>query len=325
MTLLVIEGFDTRSPKTQWRVGPATYSAGRFGGFGITPGSADVELAFVSSLSNPIAGFAVLPSMTQDRVICGWRSLSGNQIDIRQLTTGHIELRRGGTVIALSAGAVLTDSVWTYMEVKPTLADAGGTVVIKVNGNTVIDFTGDTRNSGTETAFSSIYFPTNSGIKIDDFYLMDNTGSAPYNDFYGEMKIETLVPNGNGAFSQLLGSDGNSTDNYLLVDEIPASMTDYVGSSTIGQRDTYTFQNSSTGSGQVAAVQTCVYAQKTDAGAASVKTVERASAGPTERVSAAITVSNPTWVQNGPQITDPTGATWSIATVNSAEFGVEVA
>jgi hypothetical protein len=50
----------------------------------------------------------------------------------------------------------------------------------------------------------------------------------------------TVTPNGNGDSSQLVGNDGNSTDNYLLADEaVPDGDTTYVQSATSGQFDAY--------------------------------------------------------------------------------------
>lgn len=327
MTLLVMEGFDTRAPKSGWSFPNVSFTAGRFGGYQVLATSGNVTTTPSVNVSELIAGCAIFPDLTAPRILCRLISTSNvEQLEIRTLPTGAIEVRRGtSTVIATSSSGFLSNAVYAYLEIRATLDDTSGVVEIRVNGATAVNFTGDTRVSGSDTQFSQLSFISGSQTPVDDFYLLDTTGSAPYNTFLGEVKIETLVPNGNGAFSQLLGSDGNSTDNYLLVDENPASMSDYVESSTLGQRDTYTFSNPSTASGQVFAVQACAYVSKTDAGPANIKIIERASAGPTERLSFAIAVSNATWKQTGPMITDPNNATWSIATVSSAEFGVEVA
>ena len=95
-----------------------------------------------------------------------------------------------------------------------------------------------------------------SGTTIfDDVYLMAGTGD----EFLGDCTVATLLPTGNGFVNQFVGSDGNSTDNYLLVDEQPPSSTDYVGSATTGQQDLYTLTNL-TGSGTVLAVAPTIYA-----------------------------------------------------------------
>jgi len=56
--------------------------------------------------------------------------------------------------------------------------------------------------------------------------------------------MEVLYPTGNGNYSEFDGSDGNSTDNYLLVDEPNADDdTTYVEFSTVSERDSYSFCN----------------------------------------------------------------------------------
>lgn len=55
----------------------------------------------------------------------------------------------------------------------------------------------------------------------------------------GNEYIAAIVPNGNGSNSAFTGSDGNSTDNYLLVDEIPANVSEYVYATSSGDTDTY--------------------------------------------------------------------------------------
>lgn len=51
------------------------------------------------------------------------------------------------------------------------------------------------------------------------------------------------IPSANGANSGLTGSDGNSTDNYLLVDERITTGTpgDYVDATAVNQKDTYKY------------------------------------------------------------------------------------
>ena len=58
--------------------------------------------------------------------------------------------------------------------------------------------------------------------------------------FLGPIAVETLRPNGNGAVNQWAGSDGDSADNWQLVDDPTVDNGSYVYSTTVGQQDLYT-------------------------------------------------------------------------------------
>lgn len=80
-----------------------------------------------------------------------------------------------------------------------------------------------------------------------DVEVLDVDATAP-NDWPGPGSIGYLRPNGNGASSQWAGSDGNSTDNYLLLDETPPNgVTDYIQSNTSGQIDDWTLTDTPAG------------------------------------------------------------------------------
>lgn len=277
-----------------------------------------------------VVGFAF--KATSFYYICTLRSDGGSteQLSLGMTMGNNLELRRGsptaGTILGTSAGS-LTIGVWHYIEIKATVADAGGTCEVRVDGVTQINFTGDTRNGGTSASVDVLRFnaiSTAGGVRnIDDLYICDATGSAN-NDFLGDIKIETLYPNGNGTNSQLTGSDGNQVDNYLLVDEAGTPATaDYVTSGTVGQKDTYAFSNLVTSTGPVKGVQINNYANKTDAGSRSIKALA-VSGGST--ATGAIKPLQTTYNAHlQVQETDPNGGgAWTIAAINNAEFGVEV-
>ena len=62
---------------------------------------------------------------------------------------------------------------------------------------------------------------TTANYDYDDLYICDGTTvpGEPVNDFLGDVRVDTLYPNGNGNSSQWVGQDANSTDNYLNVDD----------------------------------------------------------------------------------------------------------
>jgi len=243
-------------------------------------------------------------------------------------TSGQITLRRGSgasTIIATSANAFPTGvSAWHSFEVKALIHDTLGECVIKVDGVEWLNFAGDTRGAGASTRPDRIRLGMgNPGNQfVDDFLLCDTTG-AVNNSWPGEVSIVALRPNGNGANSGLLGSDANSVDNYLLVDENPINSTDYAGSPTVGALDTYAMGNVGK-TGTVLGLRAFAYAAKSDAGAKSFKFVVRSSTG-TLAKSADIPLSTSYALYAGViRETDPNGAAWTVASVDAAEVGFEV-
>lgn len=240
--------------------------------------------------------------------------------------TGLWAFTRNGTALG-SVVSPIPASGYSYVEVKVTFHGSTGAITHKINGNTVLALTNQ-NTSASGNAFAGIFVlgdwtDGTPDSYFDDFYICDTSGSSPTNDFLGDSKVECLYPNGNGNSSQMVGSDADSTNNYLLVDEAtPNSDTDYVESSTVGNKDTYTYGDLTSTSGTVYGVQCLPYAKKTDAGTRSIVTIARLSA--TEVDSAAATLGSGYTYAPDIRETKPGGGAWSITDVNNAEFGVKV-
>jgi hypothetical protein len=268
-----------------------------------------------------------------------WVSFWGDGGTVQHLSltldaTNHLVLRLGsitGTPLVTST-ATLPNSQWRYLEVQATIADSGGRCTVRIDGVTIIDYTGDTKNGGTGTNIDRITLggqTSSSPTWIwDDMYILDgvddtaNTGRKD-NDFLGDIKVEPLLPNGDGAVSQWLGSDGNSVQNYLLVDEVPPNTTDYVGTPTVGNRDLWALADVTATAQTVLGVRATLHAAKSDAGAAGMKIALRESSG-TLTLDADMPLST-TWLSYwGPvRRTKPSGGAWTPAEVNALQLGVE--
>lgn len=238
----------------------------------------------------------------------------------------YLQVYRGGTLLAQDTLSVVIGQ-WYYIEFKVTLADSpSGSYELRLNGQTRLQASGiDTKNAGTMTTIDSLYLGSgcyNGVTYVDDVYVCNGAG-ASNNTFLGDLAIETLFPDGNGNSSQFVGSDGNSVDNYLLVDEATPATTDYVVGANVTDKDTYTFGNMVRTSGSVAGVMVTSYANKSDANPRTVKNVARSGASETLGVSNTLAT---TWVPfSSIHQTDPNGGgSWTIGTVNAAEFGTQV-
>ncbi len=332
MSLVFCDGFDDGLLTSKWSLFISqTIVAGKNGN--------GVRLAGFSSLAKIvpasyehntfIVGFALrvtaFPGATVD--ICTLRSDNNTTThEILVLTsTGTLSMQRaGGFLVGPTISINL--NTWYYIEIKSLLSDTVGTLEWRVDGNTIYSGTGlDTKATGTKTVFDSVYFLSNHASQamiIDDFYLCNGAGSTN-NNFLGSIAVETIYPDNNGNSSQFVGSDADSTDNYLLVDEATPNTSDYVESATVGEKDTYSFGNLVRTTGNVLAIQPTLYAQKSDAGARTAKLIARSSA--TEGLSDAKNLNIGWGAHMYPFDQDPNGnISWTISSANAAEFGFQV-
>jgi hypothetical protein len=130
-----------------------------------------------------------------------------------------------GTTTVDTAVETMAKDTWYCLEVWYKLAAApNGRFVIKIDGNTVCDFTGDTDPSA-YGGIDNLYWVQAGGsvpiFYIDDLALNDTAGGSD-DSWCGGGRIIKITPDGNGVTNDWDGSDGNKVDNYLLVDEYPS-------------------------------------------------------------------------------------------------------
>jgi len=187
---------------------------------------------------------------------------------------GFYRMNSGSHVLLGAASTrVLRADRWYYIEGKMTVSNTLGTadLILRVNEEQWIQVdSGDSVQTDNEWAevFALGPFGNNHGIMdFDDFYILDDNGVAPYNTFLGDVRVDTIRPDGNGNSSQFVGSDGNSTDNYLLVDEeTQDGDTTYIKSSTPGDTDLTTMTSLPVTPSVIYGIQPVAVARKTDAG-----------------------------------------------------------
>lgn len=237
--------------------------------------------------------------------------------------TGQIRAYAGAGTTLLFTGGAMTINTWYLVEVRAKIANSGGAVEVKIDGVSIGSFSGDTQPS-TATNITSLGFDTDSAsgagkIFVDDFGINDTT-TASDNAWLGDGKIIALTPNGNGDSSQFTGSDGNSTDNYLLVDDT-ADDTDYVESGTSGQKDLY--QLSNTGLSGITVSRVWVEARaKSTTTATTIKMIHKS--GGTQVSSTQNLGTSFGVVRGADAVLDPAGAAWTATTLNGLQAGVEV-
>lgn len=325
MALLFFDGFEAGDSRLKWRSSATNTlaSPGRFGtgSYLVVSSGGYIAQDLVPGVSKVFVGAALgctlVDGGTRVRI-----SLYGDGIEhlYVALNNNGLVLYRGGTLIGSYTTTFLASQLY-YIEISATIADSGGTCVVRYNGQTVINFTGDTRNGGSTTVVDSVMIVANGGVSphVDDFYICDDTGSAPHNNFLGDIRVQTIVPNAAGSSTQFTPSSGA---NYTTVDELPYSTSDYVSSSTSGHRDTYALSNIGATS-TIYGLQNNIIAKKTDAAALSLKSALKSGAT-LSYGSSTVLSANDALVRDLRTQDPDTSAAWTDSGVNALEAGFEV-
>jgi hypothetical protein len=139
------------------------------------------------------------------------------------------------------------------------------------------------------------------------------------------MRVVTLYPNGNGNYSQFVGSDGNSTNNFQLVDEAQANdNTDYVERDVVGDKDSYAFENLPSTPDAIKGVQICTIANKQDAGSRTGRMFFRISGTDYESADFTPAEASYTAFTHLADVSPATSSAWTESEVNGMEAGIKV-
>jgi hypothetical protein len=300
----------------------------------------------ISGGNTIICGFRVKFNTFQESgnlVIAGITSTAGTTDDLYNIVLA-VNSSKNLIIGYSSSGGVFTTTnfsgtsamsfmtgVWYYIEIKFLAHNSTGTIEVHINGTTQIGpLTGkDTLilDNGVSALVLGANIPVSTipSLDFDDVYIADTTGSLN-NNFLGDIQVKMRKPNGNGNTNQFTGSDANSTDNYLLVDDgaVPDEDTTYTEDSVSGNKDLYAYENSPAGTATIFAVNVKTLAKKTTAGAADFKAVARSNV--TETDSGVLGLTTSYLMKPAIYETDPnTAAAWGTSGFDSAQFGVKVA
>jgi hypothetical protein len=344
MTLLFVDGFDHYTDNTgaenistvlnrKWSANNGSWfnGVGRFDpGSTVTPG--DMSTGNFSSGRN-ITSPTFVDSTT---TVLGWaykpvamgtsaelmRTLDNGTIQCRLLKsiTGNLQFQRNITTLG-EGTRTLHANVWYFIEVKMTINNTTGSFEVRINGQTEISGTNvDTQQTANSTV-DAFRITLGGGGVIDDLYFLNDSGSTN-NDFLGDVRIQTLFPDGAGNSTNWAVTGAAS--NYQAVDEFEADDdTTYVSTSTATDKDTYSFENLSTSVDTVYAVGTNILARKDDAG--SRIAVQTTRSGGTDFDGATISLAdNYEYVQEIRETDPATGSQWVNTDVDSAEFGYKL-
>jgi hypothetical protein len=261
----------------------------------------------------------------------GWKVRSDGSISVHAGdSTAATLLGQTAAGVIVAAGTSGTSSDYRMIELE-AVAGTGtsGSFKLRVADVEVLNVSGvNTAPSGTAqyNRFRLINCASGSmGEYQDDLYINDDSGSAPENTFFGEaFVVESLFPNGNGNSSQWVGSDGNSTDNYLLVDDNGNDDTDYVKSGTLNDVDTYAMSDLANTTGTVIRANHMFVARKDDVATRTLASTLRTNS--TDYVSGTNKTMAGTYAAflDSRTINPDTSLRFTIAELNAIECGQKV-
>jgi hypothetical protein len=346
MAILWMDGMDgyssitdmaTRYPGTNTSIVGFYTTGGRFGGGTVSTNNAS---------NSSYLGNVVIPHTTSAIIVGGAHNVgvgtnsdypmfllmntttgaTTNELSLRH-NSGTLQLYRGGSSTLLAAATMgVAQGVWHHIEMKATIADSGGTCEVRLNGVTVITYTGDTRNSTSGTAgvdrvaFGTVGSTLAAGGLWDDIYVLDTTGAAA-NNFLGDVRINQLLPTSDSSV-QFTRSTGAS--NFSCVDEGKHNTdTDYVESSTVGHIDRYGFADLPASATSVHGVQAVTWAKKTDAGTRTLRNIIYSGSGSAAGTTIGLTTTYAA-ITSVASVDPDTGTAWTPTTANAATAGYEI-
>lgn len=344
MSLVYLDSFDVQDASQRWDtwVGGFSYSTsntasgqGSSAQILVSAGAGQMSIKKFPAQSTLHVGFAFYADAAANSGFCQpCFTVYGDNAGTRHLWIGYVGSTRkwqarfsqwDGTLLAEST-ATYAGGSWVFVEAMIVIADSGGRVKLKVDGVTVIDFTGDTKNGGTNSTADAIGFgsladfgTSTAKMYYDDLYVFDTSGSTN-NDFLGAYhSVIACKPNGAGSSTQWTPSTGSNYDN---VNDVPPSGTKYNAATASGDRDTYALENLPSGS-TVKGIQVVSRMALSGAGSVSAKAAIKAGStvayGSSRALTSTVTDYYDVWETN-----PDTSATWTLSDVNALEAGAEV-
>ncbi len=240
------------------------------------------------------------------------------------LPSREIRVNRGNTVLQYSTTANIQDDTWYYLELKATAADSGGTVIVRLDGVEVINFTGDT-DIDNSYRYGNVLLRTVSSdeVQFDDWYVCDDTGSTN-NDFLGDCRVEVLTPNSDASGNWTANSGGSR---YGMVDAAALDAVDYIHDTVSGNQALFGSNCLSANAvgGTVQGVMVTCDTQQSGRFNKYAKMITQNGSGGAIQDSGDFPPGT-TSPMNSTQImeVDPDGAAWTQNTINTFRMGVEV-
>ncbi len=299
------------------------------GGILLSATSARLEKQY-PALATMVAGIAFkLDSMVATDLLT-FREGSINHVVIRVTNTGAIEVLNGdGTQLAISSAGLVFAGFYSYLEATVTISNASGVVTVDLNSTNIHTLTSeDTQNGGTAVTDNIEIEGSPGNLTIDDFYVLDTTGSAPQNTRLGDTAVWGILPQGDGTTNSFgtLKPSSPTTSFDKVDDPTPDDDATYVASGVALALELFDMADLPVPGGVSAihGVQLNHLSRK-DGITARIFTPKVRSGGTNySGASAPLTTSYLYYRELWDDDPDTGPSLWTEAGVNAAEFGVEV-
>lgn len=259
--------------------------------------------------------------------------VSGNNVQcyVSLNVVGGLDVVNGaGAIVGSSAAGVVHQGEYQFIEFYWALHASNGSAIIRVNNVVVANLTGLVLWFGADTNWNGFvtFAGNNTAHYIDDLYVLDDydDGKTPAtNTFLGDCRVEYIEPTADGNYVGQWTVVGGGTQ-HAAVDKSndPSGTSIYIQDGTPGDLASNIYGNLSVGVGTVFNVGVNILTQKDNSGPRTIKSLVRNGGsdglGPTFSPSQ----GTPTFDRDSFDRDPTTGDGWTIATANSAEFGVKL-
>jgi len=247
---------------------------------------------------------------------------SSLNIECRIIDNCSINVYRNTTLLGTSSN-IIDYNIWVHFQIKVVIDSINGSVEIKKDGEDFYSLTGINTQSGSNAWVNRLQlmilskddYSGDGYVWYDDLYIAD--------DFQGVCIVDTKYPNGAGNSTQWTPSTGA---NFECVDEVVFDNTDQIASKTVGQIDTFNFEDilAPNDVNTIKGVQHNIFTKTDDIGYRKITPIIRPSTSNIDGTELDVSSTNYKLFSQIYNTNPETSQPWTISEVNATEFGVKV-
>jgi hypothetical protein len=305
----------------KWDVfgGTMQETGGRFGGRCAFMGNATALKKVFPVRKTYILGYAIKPGIgvrhaelfDEDLSYQGFVEINAN---------GSIRYVRGSYTEVCRTDFLMRMGYWQYVEALVTIGTTDGRVRIQVDGDPKLDLAGLNTQGTAKANISRIELGYPGNCYLQDIYINDDQGPAPWNGMLGDIRVLASSVTGNGFLNQWTPSAGQ---NFECVNENPVNPATFTASSTLLAKEYYQHAPADPLNTQILGMQLCSIAAKSDAGLRAIRQGVRVSGAEYESADKALLTDMTTFTEFFP-VNPATGLPWTKEQFDAAQIGARL-
>lgn len=243
-----------------------------------------------------------------------------NQVSITMNSANFsVEVSRGNTQLYYSANNVWGGQVWHYLEAWVVIDPTAGSILFKIDGETIVNLTGVNTQNTANAWWDSYNFQGTSNL--DDFYYADSTtdsGTYPNNAPLGDMRVftEFAVSNASVTWTPLTGTNWGEVSEPAM-----DSDTSYNYTTTAGAEDLLNFSSLPATANKILGVAVTGAYRKDDATSRTLKQALKSGSTEVYGTTYSLPDTNYSYFSDMHVLDPNTSANWTLAAVNGLEVG----